>query len=502
MTRSEILAHEGRTFPGRTYAEVVLAPAYEQAKAHLLAPMLWIHRAHLVMLAERGLLSESDAGVVMRAIQRLDVQKLATSRYDGSCEDLFFAVEREIIRQAGELGGALHLGRSRNDMGVAMYRLVLRDKLRRAIESALSSLAILLDVAEEHAETVMLGYTHTQQAQPMTLAHYLLAVHDAIARDVRRLEAAYRNCNRSPLGAAALTTTGFPIDRERVASLLGFEGLVENAYDAIGGGDYLAEAALAAQLAFLGLGRYAQDLLLWATQEFGAIRIADPYVQTSSIMPQKRNPVSLEHIRALSSSGFGSAATVLQMMHNTPFGDINDTEDDLQPHLWRSVDLADQVFRLFTVVLGTMEVSRQTLLDRARQSFATVTELADTLVREAGLPFRTAHGVTAEVVRLAVARGLAVTGIDRALVDEAARAVIGRPLDLDADVITRALDPLNFVSIRRLPGGPAPEEARRGIASRRAALAGLVGASEAEAKRVRAALAELDARSAALAGAR
>ncbi|SFU51391.1 argininosuccinate lyase [Alicyclobacillus macrosporangiidus] len=500
MTKSDIFAREGRTFPGRTYAEVVLAPAYEQAKVHLLTPMLQIHQAHLVMLAEQGLVSRADAGVVMRAIRSLNLDELAASRYDGSCEDLFFSVERKIIQAAGEVGGSLHLARSRNDLGVAMYRLALRERLQRAIGSALSFLGTVLDLAEEHADTVMLGYTHTQQAQPMTLAHYLIAVHDSVARDVTRLRAAYRTCNRSPLGAAALTTTGFPIDRRRVADLLGFDGVVENAYDAIGGGDYLAEAATAVQVAFLGIGRYVQDLLWWATEEFGAIRVADPYVQTSSIMPQKRNPVSLEHIRALSSSGFGSASTVLQMMHNTPFGDINDTEDDLQPYLWRSVDLADQVFRLFAAVLGTLEVNRDLLLRRARESFATVTELADTLVRAAGLPFRTAHAVTAAVVQRALARGIPVSAIDGALVDEAAQAVIGRPLGLPADVIAEALDPVHFVSIRRLPGGPAPEEARRALAERRRQLAAARTAVDAEASRVQAALAELERLAAALAG--
>ena len=355
-------------------------------------------------------------------------------------------------------------------MGVAMYRMTLRELLIQLLDSITQLQSTLLEVSKNHADTVMLGYTHTQQAQPMTLAHYLLAVHDSLGRDYTRLRAALDTCNRSPLGAAALTTSGFPINRYRVAELLGFQGLVENAYDAIGGADYLAETASALEIALIGLGRYTQDFLLWSTTEFGAVLVAAPYVQISSIMPQKRNPVSFEHIRALASSGVGECKVVLQMLHNTPFGDIVDTEDDLQPHLWSALNLAVSLFHLFGCVVATLEVDKEKLLKRAKQSYAVITELADTLVRSYNLGFRTAHSVAAQVVRLAMAADLKANQITSSIVEQAAQSVLGYPLNINEEVVKEAMDPVHFVQIRSLPGGPAPVEVQRMIGDRQAVL--------------------------------
>jgi argininosuccinate lyase len=289
-----------------------------------------------------------------------------------------------------------------------------------------------------------------------------------------------------------LTTSGFPISRTRVAELLGFNGLVENSYDAIGGADYLGEIATALQLSFIGIGRFVQDLLLWSTQEFSAIRVADPYVQTSSIMPQKRNPVSLEHIRSLSSSGVGTSATVLQMLHNTPFGDIVDTEDDLQPHLWHSLQLSDQIYRLCAAVVGTLEVNKKLLLERAKHSFATITELADTLVRECNIPFRSAHTIASAVVKVAIARQLDAAQVTSELIDEVAETILGHPLHLSAELVKRAMDPVHFVAIRTLPGGPAPTEMRRALADRRQSLQHLRSWLKTEEERISTCFARLD----------
>ncbi|RLQ97443.1 argininosuccinate lyase [Falsibacillus albus] len=465
--KDRILKKEGKKFPGATYAEVVLAPAYEQSKRVLLEPMIAIHKAHLIMLVEQGLLVEEEAGKIMDGIRALDMRAIRETTYDGRYEDLFFLVEDCIMKVAGEAGGSLHLARSRNDMGVAAYRMVLRHELHAALSSLLSFQETLLEAIDQYKETICLGYTHTQQAQPMTFSHYLTGIYDVVDRDFKRLLAAYNTCNASPLGAAAFTTTGFPINRKRVADLLGFPEVVKNAYDAIGGADYLGEIAAAIQLTFINLGRFAQDLLLWSSQEFSAIRVADPYVQTSSIMPQKRNPVSLEHIRALSSSGIGNAQTVLQMLHNTPYGDINDTEDDLQPYLWKGISLIDQVFRLTEAVVGTIDVHEEVLKNRAKHSFATVTELADSVFRETGLSFRTAHAIASEVVNLALSKGLNAEQITAAIVDEASKSIIGSPLNLPEHVIQKAMDPAHFVKVRSVSGGPAPKEVKKGMHARK-----------------------------------
>jgi argininosuccinate lyase len=465
--RERIYQREGRSFPGKTYTEAVLEPAFNEAKTHLLGPMMAINKAHLIMLREVELCSEEEAKAIAGALQGLDLEALRGATYTGLFEDLFFQVESQLLASAGEVAGNLHLARSRNDMGVTMYRMVLRDRLLATLHAALALEEHLLLFAEEHAETIMIGYTHTQQAQPTTLGHYMAAAADILSRDIERLQAAFRTCNRSPMGAAAFTTSGFPISRERMRQLLAFDGLVENAYDAIGGADYLGEAAAAVQLAAVNLGRVVQDMLLWCTQEFGALKVASPYVQISSIMPQKRNPVSFEHMRALLSSAAGNAATVLTMMHNTPFGDIVDTEDDLQPYLWRGLSVLEQMYRLLACVVGTMEVNKEGLLARAKSSYATVTELADTLVRTNRLSFRTSHRIVSKVVAQALQQGLRADEITLALVKEAAVSVIGRELALSEEELHRALDPVHFVAIRTLPGGPNPNEVRRMIAQRR-----------------------------------
>ncbi|MCR8985685.1 argininosuccinate lyase [Brevibacillus laterosporus] len=458
---------EGTSFPGKTYAKVVLEPAYEEAKAHLLAPMMAINKAHLIMLKEQGLLSMKEGRQIADALQKLDVDTLRQSGYIGEYEDLFFQVENQLLELAGDIAGNLHLARSRNDMGICMYRMVLREKLLATYSTGVLLHEYLLQVAEEHIDTIMLGYTHTQQAQPTTLAHYVMAMADSLERDLRRLRSAYENCNRSPMGAAALTTSGFTISRAHMQELLGFDEIVENSYDAISGADYLGEAMLAVQLAAINLGRSVQDFLLWCTQEFNAVRVADPYVQVSSIMPQKRNPVSLEHMRSLLSSCVGTTNTVLSMMHNTPFGDIVDTEDDMQPYVWKSLSILDNMYHLLIAVITTMQINKEVLSARVKGSFATVTELADALVRTDKLSFRTSHRIVSYVVQQAIKQKITADQVTLHMVNEAAQHVINREVVLTEAELAEALDPVHFVTIRSLPGGPSPKEMMRMIETRK-----------------------------------
>lgn len=465
--KERIFQQEGAGFPGKTYVEAVLEPAFNEAKNHLLGPMMAINKAHLIMLREQELITDNEAKRIACALNGLELDELRRATYTGQFEDLFFQVESRLLELAPDVAGNLHLARSRNDMGITIYRMVLREKLLVTLSSALYLKEHLLLFAEEHAETIMIGYTHTQQAQPTTLAHYMMAATDMLGRDIQRLVHAYQTCNRSPMGAAALTTSGFAISRERMKELLGFEQLVENSYDAVCGADYLGEVATAVQLAAINLGRIVQDMLQWCTQEFAVLKVAPPYVQISSIMPQKRNPVSFEHMRSLLSSSIGNATTVLTMMHNTPFGDIVDTEDDMQPYAWRSMSVLEQMYRLMACVVGTMEVNKEGLLERAQGSFATVTELADTLVRTDRLSFRGSHHIVSRIVKEAMQAGLRADQISLELVNQAAKEVIGKSLLLTEEELRLALDPVHFVQIRKLPGGPNADEIRRVITARR-----------------------------------
>ena len=441
---------DGGGFPAPIYAETVLGPNFEDAKTHFLDALLEIHYAHTRMLAAQGILTASEERLLLNALDSLDLEEIARARYDGSCEDLFFFIEGLVRRACGDLAGKMHTARSRNDIDITLFRMAQRRQLL-ALASAIAELrAVLLGLAARNLETVMPAHTHTQPAQPTTLAHYLCAAIEFLERDSARIQAAFARVNLCPLGACAISTTGFPIDRRMTARLLGFEGLAENSYGAIASIDYLTESAAAVAVAMVNLGKFVQDLLLWSTREFGFLRLSDAFVQSSSIMPQKRNPVGLEHVRILASRALGEAQAVLLCAHNTPFGDINDSEDTLQPLVFTMFADALRGLRLLAGLLAAAQVDRDRLARRAASDFITVTELADSLVRQTGMSFREAHAL--------VARAVEASGTDDRPAAIAAVFLSQNPsLNVGQAFIERALDPENFVRIRQVPGGPAPE---------------------------------------------
>ena len=446
------------SFPHPVYDRHVLRPAYQDAQAQLFQPMLAAHQAHALMLAEQGIISPENAAAILAAVARIQAQGPDALAYQPGVEDLFFRVEQRIIQEAGpDWGGNLQLARSRNDLGQALARMALRTRLLAFFQDVLALRRSLLALAREHLETLMPGYTHTQPAQPTTFAHYLTGVLSFLAQDQERLARAYVNVNRSPLGAAAFTGTGFPVDRARLARLLGFQAVIPSTHHAIGAGDHLTDVAFALQSLALGLGRVMRDLLFLATREADAIRIHPSFLQISSIMPQKRNPVVLEHLRARLSRGLGYAQAVAIQCHNIPYGDTQDIEDEIGPPLYQALDAVQESVTLATAVFDTLELNRAHLARRAGEGFTTATELADALVREAGLPFRQAHQVVARLVQDALARGLSSQEVTLAMLQEAAQAVLGRSLPFTQEQLDTALDPWHFVRARKGLGGAAPQ---------------------------------------------
>lgn len=465
--RKQIEEREGIHFPSNSYTKLVLEPAYDEAKIHFLEHLLQINYAHLIMLVEQGIVTKQDGIAISKALRNIKQKDVQTSSYNPQFEDLFFQIEYFLVETAGDVAGNLHIAKSRNDMGIAIYRMTLREKLLSVIEEALRFRQSLIELTEEHKDTIMIGYTHTQQAQPTTLSHYLNAMTDVITRDITRLSAAYDNVNKSSMGAAALTTSGFHINRKLVQELLGFEGLIENAWDAVSGADYLTETATTIQLAALHLGRSVQDFLLWGTQEFGAFKLAEPYVQISSIMPQKRNPVSLEHTRALLSSIVGDTQTIVSMVHNTPFGDIVDTEDNIQPYIWRAIEKLEGIYRLISSILITMTVDKEKLLHRAKDSFANVTELADMLVRVDHFSFRHAHEIVSNSVKEVLKSGKeTISDLTLQIINKECEKTVGKKSSLTEDQFNQAVSPEHFVHIRTIEGGPSPTRMKVAIEKR------------------------------------
>ncbi len=447
------------------YVTHVLTENFEDAKRLFLGPLLAQNYAHLVMLAEEGIISAADAHrvrVALDAVSRLDLRSVV---YDGGCEDLFFYIEQLIIADAGEdAAGRLHTARSRNDIAMTVYRMRQRECILGLFAATLDMRQALLDLIGRHRNTIFVVHTHTQRAQPTTVAHYLLAVVEQLERDAIRLKGAYERTNRSPLGACAITGTGFPIDRHLTAALLGFDGPTVNTYGSIATVDYLLESVSASMVLLTGVGRFVQDLLLWSTAEFDYVRIGDGFVQSSSIMPQKRNPVAVEHARAIGSKALGQAQAVVMAVHNTPFGDIVDTEDDLQPLVYSMFRDAMRTVTLIAAALRTAEFDGAKLEARAGGGWSTLTEVADRLVRDHGVPFKTAHGIAA---RLMAGRERDPQAPLSQLVADASLAVHGAALSYTEAELAEILSPRNFVQVRRTLGGPAPEETARAAAASR-----------------------------------
>lgn len=437
-------------FPAAVYAETVLAVNFADAQRYFLDALLEIHYAHILMLARQGIVPLPVAQRCLEGLDSLNRAELAGASYDGQYEDLFFHVEAALERACGvENAGHMHTARSRNDIDITQYRMRLRREILDVVSAVDALRKVLLATARDHAGTVMPGYTHTQPAQPTTLAHYLLAVIEVLGRDEGRLQAAFATVNRNPLGACAITTTGFPIDRHFTTELLGFEALQLNSFGAIAATDYILETAGAIATSMVNLGKVTQDFLLWSTAEFGFLRLSDAWVQISSIMPQKRNPVAFEHARIIASKALGQAQAVFVASHNTPFGDIVDSEDDLQPLVFTMTADALRALRLLAGVVAGCEVNVARMAERANADFLSVTELADTLVRSEQMSFRDAHHIVSAAVRSLRGHYSAEAMVDAVL--------SARPLRTPRAVLLKALDPVNFVAVRRIPGGPALE---------------------------------------------
>lgn len=450
------------------YVRLVLNDIFEDAKRLFLTQLRAIDYAHLVMLAEQGIVSRDDARRLRAGLDGIDEDAVRRVTYDGTYEDLFFYLEDQLRHACGDdVAGRLHTARSRNDIDMTLYRMRLRACVLE-IASAVDELrSALLGQASAHVTTVFAAHTHTQPAQPTTVAHYLLGAIEQLTRDHARLRAAYATVNRCPLGACAITGTGFPIDRTRTSTLLGFDEPTGNTYGSIATVDYVLEATSALAVTLVGLGRLVQDLLLWCTAEFGYLRFSDGFVQCSSIMPQKRNPVALEHARSLASKALGQTQAVMLAVHNTPFGDIVDTEDDLQPLLASAFRDGARAIGLVGAAMAEATFDAERMASRAGAGGTTVTELADTLARHHGLPFRTSHEVAAAFVK----EQLETPGLPPSVsLARALSAVRAEPLPIDDATLETLLSPRHFIEVRTTPGGPAPMRTGPAIDAERALL--------------------------------
>lgn len=457
--------------PSAILVEHVTGPKIRQQFAVAFEPQMQVHLAHCLMLINQGIISGEDGARILAGLLELYEQGPSAIEIDYALEDLYSHIERHLVRQLGaDVAGRLHTARSRNDLGVTTWRIVLRNDLLHVREALHNLRAVVLDLAERYAETIMPGYTHSQHAQPITLGYYFAAFADVLARDARRIDAAYATNNCNPLGAAALTTTGFPIDRAQTTRSLGFDGLVENGYDAVASRDDAEEATCALAILGVHLARLAEDLFVWHTAEFGLVEFSDDYANVSSIMPQKKNPGLLEFVKKEAGHLIGSATQALAAIKGSWFTDASDASDGGNDPAMEACQTAVACLEVLAGALASMEVRADRMLHLARTGYGTMTEVADTIVRDSGISFREAHNIVGKTVVQALADDLAADELTHEMFERSSQELFGRPLGVTPEAIRDALDPTENIRRRTVQGGPAPAELGRMLRERRQAL--------------------------------
>ena len=417
--------------------------------------------AHARMLRGAGLLSKRDLSDIEQGLTRIR-EEIRSGAFPWSIdlEDVHLNIERRLTDLVGDAGKRLHTARSRNDQVATDVRLYLRAAIDDIVAAIGNLQRALLDLAEKHTATVMPGLTHLQVAQPVSFAHHLLAYFEMLGRDRERLVECRKRVNRLPLGAAALAGTSFPIDRERVARELGFEGVAGNSLDAVSDRDFAIEFCADAAILMTHLSRFCEELILWMSPRFGFIDLADRFCTGSSIMPQKKNPDVPELIRGKTGRVNGHLVALLTLMKAQPLAYNKDNQEDKEP-LFDTVDTVSMTLAVFTEMLGGLEVNAEAMRNAARQGYATATDLADYLVRK-GVAFREAHEAVARAVRFAEAQRKDLAELELSALQQFSSAI-------DADVFD-SLTLEGSMAARKHIGGTAPEAVKAAIARSRKTL--------------------------------
>ncbi|MFL6784690.1 MAG: argininosuccinate lyase [Sphingomicrobium sp.] len=414
-------------------------------------------RAHAAMLREQGIVSAADAAAILEGLDKI----AAESERDGvpervDLEDIHMTVEHRLGELIGPAAGRLHTARSRNDQVATDFRLWVRNACDEAVDAIRDFERVLVERAEEHAETVMPGLTHLQVAQPVTLGHHLMAYYEMLRRDVSRFTDARARMNESPLGAAALAGTGFPVDRHATADALGFERPTSNSLDSVSDRDFALDYLSAAAQLSLHLSRLAEELIIWASSPFGFVKLSDEFSTGSSIMPQKRNPDAAELVRGHSGRILGTLTSLMVTMKGLPLAYSKDMQDDKEP-VFEARDLVMLSLQALAGMVETVQFVPDRMRAAAAQGYSTATDLADWLVREADVPFREAHHITGSAVKAAEERGLELADLPLNLLQSIDERIDQRVYDvLSVDASVRS---------RTSYGGTAPRNVREQIAA-------------------------------------
>ena len=412
-------------------------------------------QAHARMLAEKGIISPEDQEKIAHGLNTILAEiEAGKFAFSTRLEDIHMNVEQRLAELVGPAAGRLHTARSRNDQVAVDFRLWTRKELLRTAEALKGLLAALLARAEEHAASVMPGFTHLQAAQPVTFGHHLMAYVEMFGRDLSRARDAVERLNESPLGAAALAGTGFPIDRHMTAKALGFREPTRNSIDSVSDRDFALEFLALAAICATHLSRLAEEIVIWSTPQFGFVKLSDQFSTGSSIMPQKKNPDAAELVRAKTGRINGSLVALLTVMKGLPLAYSKDMQEDKEA-VFDAAETLDLMIAAMTGMIADMSIDTAAMKKAAGAGFSTATDLADWLVREAGLPFREAHHVTGRAVKLAEERRTALDKLPLSDLQAIHPAI--------TDGVYSVLSVANSVKSRTSFGGTAPAEVRRQI---------------------------------------
>ena len=410
--------------------------------------------AHATMLGEVGVISPEDSTAIVQGLKGIlaDLESGALE-IDMTCEDIHTFVEATLTERIGDAGKRLHTGRSRNDQVALDIRMYLTDQIDHIVSLAADFIAALCDTAKGHLETVMPGYTHLQRAQPITLAHWLMAYAWMLLRDIDRLKDCQRRTKISPLGSGALAGTTYPLDRMRVSELLGFEGITRNSLDGVSDRDFALELLGDLSILMMHLSRFSEEICLWCSWEYRFVTLADAFSTGSSIMPQKKNPDITELVRGKTGRVYGDLMTLLTAMKALPLAYNKDMQEDKEA-LFDALDTVTLSLQVLAPMLRTATFHPETLRAAAAKGFINATDCADYLVGK-GIPFRDAYGIVGGLVRSCIERGLTLEELSLS-----EYRMISPVFDED---VYDAIDLMNCVRRRSLPGGPAPEAVQKQI---------------------------------------
>ncbi|MEI6499417.1 MAG: argininosuccinate lyase [Armatimonadota bacterium] len=427
------------------------------ADGPMVAEDIWGSEAHAIMLAMSGIISEVDLREILKWLEQArEAWEDGSFKLKRELEDVHMNVETYLRQGAGpEFGGRLHTARSRNDQVVTDCKLHLRGRLLSIRERLAELQDTLLKRAEGRDEQVMPGYTHTQHAQPISIAFWLTSYVSMFNRDQERLLAAYKHTNTSPLGAAALAGTSFPTDRKLSAQLLGFDGVQDHALDCVGSRDFVAEAIAALAILMANLSKLAEEFVLWSSWEYRMLEIDDAYSSGSSIMPQKKNPCIAELTRGKVGIVYGRLMQILTMMKALPSGYNRDLQED-KPPLWEALDALELTLTAMKAMVETVNFNVERMRESVGKNFATATELANFLVSDRGLPFRTCHEIVGSLVGTLIAEGKTLDDHER--VQEIVRE---HGQDLSLEEIVSVVDPVACLNRQVSLGSTGPKEVRR-----------------------------------------